>query len=123
VADADGQAHHANQHVPLLLFARAVLTHSTDSTKKKMIFEQVSNVRKGGACCGNRTQFRRLLHHQQVHHHQSKKQVCVGNQRMLAAMICVLRMLTLLKNIFNIFNTWLAASDSLRHTFHGVHFR
>jgi hypothetical protein len=34
------QAHHANQHVPLLLFARPVSKHSIYSTEKKNAFER-----------------------------------------------------------------------------------
>jgi hypothetical protein len=40
VADAAHQAYHANQRVPLLLFAPPVSTHSINSTKKKMAFER-----------------------------------------------------------------------------------
>jgi hypothetical protein len=35
VADTDLQAHHPNQHVPLLLFVRPVAKHPINSTKKK----------------------------------------------------------------------------------------
>jgi hypothetical protein len=65
VADADHQADHANQHVPLVLFARPVPKHSGNSTKKKKRllsagFERGKVVH--GACCRNGMRF---------HHHQS----------------------------------------------------
>jgi hypothetical protein len=47
VADAAHQAHHANQHVSLLLFARPVLTHSINSTKKKWLLSAGFECEKG----------------------------------------------------------------------------
>jgi hypothetical protein len=48
-----------------------------------------------------------LLHH----HHQSTKQACFGNQRMLAELL-LYDMCVTPANIVEIFNTWLAVSDS-----------
>jgi hypothetical protein len=47
VADVTHQAHPANQHVPLLLFARPVLTHSMNSTKKKWLLSAGFECAKG----------------------------------------------------------------------------
>jgi hypothetical protein len=75
VADAAFQAHYANQHVPFLLFAHPVLTHSINP-----------------ACCGNGMHFRSLLHHHQAKNKFAppppiKKSSFFGNQRMLAKLL------------------------------------
>jgi hypothetical protein len=79
VADAAHQTHHANQHVPLLLFVRPVSTHSINSTKKKKWFRMCERVVRVVEMAGH--------FHSLLHHHQSTKQVCFGNQRMLAELL------------------------------------
>jgi hypothetical protein len=93
VAGAASQAHHANQHVQLLLFARPVLTHFINSTEKNITLSAGFECAKEWCMLWNGMHFRRLLHH-----HQSKKTSLLWQSTH-----------TLLKNIFN---TWLAASDS-----------
>jgi hypothetical protein len=94
-------AHHANQHVPLLLFVRPQLTHSTNSTEK-MTFERrfrmcerVVHVVEM-ACISQIAPSPPSKKTSLVHRHQSKKQ----GQNFFYDM-CVTP-----TNIVEVFNTW-----------------